>query len=168
LGLAGAFRRSELAALDVDDLSFRDQGVIVTLRKSKTNQTGEPESKDIGFGIHGDTCPVNALRLWLDVAGIAEGPVFRAISPAGVVLPRRLGDRAVSRIVKATAKRIGLSPEEFSGHSLRAGFVTQGYREGIPEADIMRQSGHRSRTVMSKYRREGERFLTNFSGKIGL
>jgi integrase len=168
LGLAGAFRRSELVALDVDNLSFREQGVIVTLRRSKTNQEGEPEGKDIGHGIHADTCPVTALRRWLDMAGIDHGPVFRAISPSGVVLPRRLGDRAVSRIVKAAAERIGLSPEEFSGHSLRAGFVTQGYREGIPEADIMRQSGHRSRTVMSKYRREGERFRLNYSGKIGL
>ena len=168
LGLAGAFRRSELVALDVADLQFREQGVVVTLRKSKTNQEGQAETKDIGYGAHEGTCPVRALKRWLDVAGIAQGAVFRAISPAETVLPRRLGDRAVARIVKGAVEGIGLSPEQFSGHSLRAGFVTQGYREGIPEADIMRQSGHRSRTVMSKYRREGERFRVNYSGKIGL
>ncbi|GMV92418.1 MAG: hypothetical protein AMXMBFR82_21960 [Candidatus Hydrogenedentota bacterium] len=168
MGLAGAFRRSELVALDVEDLEFRPQGVVVTVRRSKTNQTGEPETKDIGYGAHEDTCPVRAILKWLEIAGIDKGAVFRAVSPAGEVLPRRLGDRAISRIVKGAAKRIGLSPEQFSGHSLRAGFVTQGYREGVPEADIMRQSGHRSRTVMNKYRREGERFLTNFSAKVGL
>ena len=168
LGLAGAFRRSELVALDVADLQFRDQGVIVTLRKSKTNQEGQTETKDIGYGAHEDTCPVRALRQWLDTAAITQGPVFRAVSPSGAVLPNRLGDRAVARIVKAVATRIGLDPGVFSGHSLRAGFVTQGYREGIPEADIMRQSGHLSRTVMNKYRREGERFLTNFSARVGL
>jgi len=168
LGLAGAFRRSELVALNVGDLELRDQGVVVTLRRSKTNQEGEPETKDIGYGIHEDTCPVLALRRWLELAGITQGAVFRAVSPSGVVLPRRLGDRAVSRIVKAAAERIGLSPEEFSGHSLRAGFTTQAYREGISEIDIMAQTGHKSRSVLTKYRREGERFRVNYSGKIGL
>ncbi|MCC6696182.1 MAG: hypothetical protein IT365_11185 [Candidatus Hydrogenedentes bacterium] len=66
------------------------------------------------------------------------------------------------------ADRIGLSPEHFFGHSLRAGFVMQSYREGVPEADIMRHTGHRSRAVMGKYRREGERFLTNFTARVGL
>ncbi len=90
------------------------------------------------------------------------------MSRGGTPLPRRLQDKAVCRIVKAAVKRIGLEPDAFSGHSLRAGFVTQGYREGVPEADIMRHTGHKSRTVMGKYRREGERFLTNFSAKVGL
>jgi len=168
LGLAGAFRRSELVALDVEDLEFREQGVIVRIRRSKTNQDGQDETKDIGYGAHEQTCPVRSLRKWLEVAGVGKGAVFRAVSPAGEVSPRRLRDRAVSRIVKGAAKRIGLSPEQFSGHSLRAGFVTQGYREGVPESDIMRHTGHKSRTVMGKYRREGERFLTNFSAKVGL
>jgi integrase len=168
LGLAGAFRRSELVALDVADLEFREQGVIVTLRRSKTNQDGQTETKDIGYGAHDTTCPVSALKRWLEAGEIAQGAVFRAISPSGMVLPRRLQDRAVCRIVKAAAKLIGLESDAFSGHSLRAGFVTQGYREGVPEADIMRHTGHRSRTVMGKYRREGERFLTNFSARVGL
>ncbi|MCC6798204.1 MAG: site-specific integrase [Candidatus Hydrogenedentes bacterium] len=169
LGLAGAFRRSELVALDVSDLQFREQGVVVTLRRSKTNQEGQDESKDIGYGAHEHTCPVRALRRWLEVAGIESGPVFRPFTPDGrAVAAQRLSDRAVSRAVKAAAKRIGLSADLFSGHSLRAGFVTQGYRAGIPEADIMRQSGHKSRAVLGKYRREGERFLTNFSAKVGL
>jgi integrase len=168
LGLAGAFRRSELVALDVADLDFQEQGVVVTLRRSKTNQEGEVETKDIGFGAHDTTCPVQALKRWIEIAGISDGAVFRAISRGGDILPRRLQDRAVCRIVKAAVRRIGLSPDAFSGHSLRAGFVTQGYREGVPESDIMRHTGHKSRTVMGKYRRESERFLTNFSGKIGL
>ncbi|MBM3289653.1 MAG: integrase [Candidatus Hydrogenedentes bacterium] len=168
LGLAGAFRRSELTALDVSDLQFREQGVIVTLRRSKTNQDGDSETLDIGHGSHDATCPVRALRRWLDAAGIEAGPVFRAFEIDGGLSPRRLNDRAVARVVKAAAKRIGLTPEQFSGHSLRAGFVTQGYREGIAEGDIMRHTRHKSRAVMGKYRREGERFLTNLSAKVGL
>ncbi|MCC6696184.1 MAG: site-specific integrase [Candidatus Hydrogenedentes bacterium] len=168
LGLAGAFRRSELVDLDAQSLEFREQGVIVALRRSKTNQDGQPETKDIGYGADEDTCPVRALRRWLDAAAITDGPVFRPMTRGGRVLPSRLRGRAVARIVKAAADRIGLSPEQFSGHSLRAGFVTQSYREGVPEADIMRHTGHRSRAVMGKYRREGERFLTNFTARVGL
>jgi integrase len=108
------------------------------------------------------------LRRWLDVSSIEVEPVFRAFEPDGALPRRRLNDRAVARIVKAAAKRIGLSPETFGGHSLRAGFVTQGYREGLPEADIMRHTGHKSRAVLGKYWREGERFLTNFSAKVAL
>lgn len=168
LGLAGAFRRSELVALDVADLDFRDQGVVVTLRMSKTNQERGTETKDIGYGAHAGTCPVRALRRWLDIGGISEGPVFRPIAVRREGNQNRLGDRAIARIVKGAAQRIGLPPETFSGHSLRAGFVTQGYREGIAEADIMQQTGHRSREVLGKYRREGERFQTNLSAKVGL
>ena len=167
LGLAGAFRRSELVALDVADLDFRDQGVVVTLKRSKTNQEGRAETKDIGYGSHALTCPVRALKKWILEGGIAEGPVFRPVTrlEGG---QNRLGDRAIARIVKGAAQRIGLAPELFSGHSLRAGFVTQGYREGVPESDIMQQTGHRSREVLAKYRREGERFRTNLSAKVGL
>lgn len=167
-GLAGAFRRSELIALDMADLQFREQGVVVTLRRSKTNQEGQAETLDIGYGAHDSTCPVRAIKKWIEVSGIQTGAVFRAFGPDDRLTERRLGDRAVSRIVKATAKRIGLSPEVFSGHSLRAGFVTQGYREGLAESDIMRHTRHKSRAVVGKYRREGERFLTNFSAKVGL
>lgn len=167
-GLAGAFRRSELTALDVADLRFCEQGVIVTLRRSKTNQEGACETLDIGYGSHESTCPVRAMRRWLDEASIEDGPVFRAFELNGALSARRLNDRAVARIVKAAAKRIGLTPEQFSGHSLRAGFVTQSYREGLAESDIMRHTRHRSRAVVEKYRREGERFLTNFSAKVGL
>jgi integrase len=166
LGLAGAFRRSELVALDVADLEFRDKGVLVRLKRSKTNQEGRGETKDLGFGAHEHTCPVRALKRWLDVADITEGPVFRPVSRG--ITTHRLTGRMVSRIVKGVAKRIGLEPDTFSGYSLRAGFVTQAYREGIPEADIARLSGHRSRTVLERYRREAEHFLTNFSAKVGL
>jgi len=167
LGLAGAFRRSELVALDVADLDFREQGVVVTLKRSKTNQGGQAETKDIGYGTHAATCPVRALKLWLEQGNISEGPIFRPIAKLEG-RPLRLGDRAIARIVKGAAQRIGLPPETFSGHSLRAGFVTQGYREGIAEADIMQQTGHRSREVLGKYRREAERFRTNLSAKVGL
>jgi len=167
-GLAGAFRRSELTALDVADLRFCEQGVIVTLRRSKTNQEGACETLDIGYGAHESTCPVRAMWRWLDAASIEDGPVFRAFELNGALSARRLNDRAVARVVKAAAKRIGLTPEQFSGHSLRAGFVTQSYREGIAEGDIMRHTRHKSRAMMRKYRREGERFLTNLSAKVGL
>ena len=66
LGFAGAFRRSELVGLDVQDLEFTDDGLVITLRRSKTDQEGETRKVGIPFGSGPTTCPVRALRSWLD------------------------------------------------------------------------------------------------------
>jgi integrase len=77
LGFAGAFRRSELVGLDVADLEFARAGLIVTLRKSKTDQEGRSRRLGIPFGSSEQTCPVRSLQAWLEAARINEGPVFR-------------------------------------------------------------------------------------------
>jgi len=89
LGFAGAFRRSELVALDVSDVQFAAEGLIVTLRRSKTDQEGEGMIKGVSFGSVPATCPVRALRTWLDIIKISDGPLFRfeAVAdryPAGI------------------------------------------------------------------------------------
>ncbi len=168
VGLAGAFRRSELVGIDIEDLEFRERGVVVSLKHSKTNQDGGVERKGIGRGSFEGTCPVTALKKWLDVSEIIEGPVFRPFSRKGELLDQRLSDRAISRLVKNVAKRIGLDPATYSGHSLRAGFITQLYRHGVAEPDIMQLSGHRSRNVLAEYRREGELFLGDLTRRAGL
>jgi integrase len=79
LGFAGALRRSELVALDVADLAFTTEGLVVTLRHSKTDQEGEGRKVGIPYGSNPVTCPVRAVRAWLDAAGIVEGPVLRPV-----------------------------------------------------------------------------------------
>ena len=120
LGFAGAFRRSELVALDVADIAETETGLLVTIRHSKTDQEGEGETIAISRGDR--ACPLKALRAWLEAADIESGAIFRPINKSGVVAPGRLSDRSVANIVKAYAERAGLDPAVFSGHSLRAGF----------------------------------------------
>jgi site-specific recombinase XerD len=156
LGFAGAFRRSELVALDVSDLQFCESGLRVTIRRSKTDQEGEGTTIAIVSGTF--ACPVTATRDWLKQTRIGSGPLFRPISKAGRVLPRRLSDRAVAEIVKASVRRIGLSAEEFSGHSLRAGFLTSAARRGASIFKMMDVSRHKSVETLRGYVRDAELF----------
>jgi integrase len=80
LGFAGAFRRSELVALDVADVEPANGGLRVNIRRSKTDQEGEGTVIAIAAGII--DCPAKALMTWLGAASITEGPVFRPINKA--------------------------------------------------------------------------------------
>ncbi len=130
LGFAGAFRRSELVALDVEDIEETPEGMLVTLRRSKTDQEGLGRRVAIPRGEI--ACPVAALRAWLDAAGIAEGAIFRRIvnKRSQRVLDARLASRNVASVVKAGATKLGFDPATFGGHSLRAGFVTSAVKRG--------------------------------------
>src|SRR6266849_4118980 len=108
VGFAGAFRRSELASLDVADVTFGGDGLIVQLRRSKTDQEGKGRKVGLPFGSNPLTCPVRSLRAWLDVASIASGAIFRAVDRHGNIAVTRLTDQSVALIVKRCAKAAGL------------------------------------------------------------
>ena len=152
LGFAGAFRRSELVALDVQDLREDPEGLRVLVRRSKTDQEGRGLEKAIPHGRF--IRPVALVREWLDAAGITEGPVFRPVNKAGRVEPRRLGVKTVERAVKHYCAAVGLDASTFGVHSLRAGYITTAAERGADLARIMDQSGHRDpRTVVGYIRR---------------
>lgn len=167
LGFAGAFRRSELVALDVADLAFSADGLVVTVRRSKTDQEGAGADVGIPYGGNPATCPVRAVRAWLDVAGIGEGRVFRAVDRHGNV-GAPLEGAEVARIVKRAAKRAGLDASRFSGHSLRAGLATTAAKHGKADREIMRQGRWKSRTMVDRYVREASLFRDNAAAGIGL
>ncbi|MCH8978019.1 MAG: tyrosine-type recombinase/integrase [Armatimonadetes bacterium] len=167
LGYAGAFRRSELVSLDVADLGEIDGGISVTLRRSKGDQEGEGMVKGILFGRRAETCPVRALRGWLESAGITEGAIFRPVTKGGAVTRARLSGRAVAVVVKELAALGGLDPADVSGHSLRAGLITDAFASGLSETEIMAHTGHRSRAVLSVYHRDAD-LDNSVSGKVGL
>ena len=153
LGFAGAFRRSELAALDVADLVDHAEGLRVTVRRSKTDQEGRGTEKAIP---HGRLIrPVALVREWLDAASITEGPVFRPVSRSGNVRQGgRLSTQAIADILKRYVHAAGLDATAFGAHSLRAGFVTSAAERGVDLAKIMEVSGHRDpRTVVGYIRR---------------
>lgn len=168
IGFAGAFRRSELVSLDIADLRFSRAGLVITLRRSKTDQEGEGALIGIEHGANKATCPVRSLRAWLDTAGIEAGPIFRPMNRHGQVLDQRLSDKAVARVVKRSAEAAGLDPELYSGHSLRVGLVTSAAQAGVAERDIMKQSRHKSERIMRKYVRDAGVLIDNVSGKVGL
>jgi len=168
VGFAGAMRRSELVGLDLADLISREEGIAVTIRSSKTDQEGQGRKVALPNGRDPDTCPVTAVRTWLDIAAIEDGPLFRSIDRHGNVSATRLSDRAVSLIIKRAAERAGLDPTIYSGHSLRAGFATTAAANGAPERAIANQTGHKSMEVLRRYVRHGSLFTDNAATMLGL
>jgi len=168
IGFAGAFRRSELVALTVATVQFTNDGVVVRLSHSKTDQEGIGETKGIPYGSTPATCPVRALRGWLDASGIAEGPIFRPINRWGQVQPKPLTGHAVAELVKQLAQRAGYDPATFSGHSLRAGLATAAAAAGAAYHTIKKQTGHRSDQMLQRYIRDGSLFRENAAAKVGL
>lgn len=155
LGFSGAFRRSELVALDVADVVFRAREMVVTLARSKGDQEGRGTRKRIPRRVtRTDLCAARAVREWLTVADIREGPLFRAIDRYGRPRRKRLSAQSVALIVKQAAMRAGLDAARFSGHSLRAGFVTVAAGRRVPEYQIQEVTGHRSADVLRRYIRD--------------
>jgi integrase len=168
LGFAGAFRRSELVALDIADCAFGKDGLTVTLRRSKTDQDGAGRKVGIPYGSNPETCPVRTVQAWLAETGAEAGPLFRSINRHGQVQPDRLSGIDVARIVKKLAVRAGLDPVKYAGHSLRAGHATSAAIAGASERSIMKQTGHRSVQMVRRYIRDGSLFRENSAGKLGL
>jgi integrase len=168
VGFAGGFRRSELALINICDLKLSTDGVVVNIRKSKTDQEGSGREVGLPFGSSQDTCPVRALRQWLDRAGITDGPVFRSVGRYGHVSRRGLHKDSIGKLLKRAASRAGLKVEELSGHSLRAGCVTQAAMNGVREFVIMKQTGHKTVTTLRRYIRSGEIFRENAAAGLGI
>lgn len=168
LGFAGAFRRSELVGLDVEDCSFGKDGLTVTLRRSKTDQDGVGRKVGIPYGANPETCPVRTVQAWIDAANVTIGALFRPITRHGQIQPGRLSGMDVARVVKKLAQRAGLDPARYAGHSLRAGHATSAAIAGASERSIMNQTGHRSVQMVRRYIRDGSLFRENSAGKLGL
>ncbi len=156
LGFAGAFRRSELVALRVEDLVETPDGLRVVVRRSKTDQEGAGQEIAVPHGAR--LRPVEAVRAWLAAAGIETGPVFRRVRKNGRVGDEALTAEGVALVVKRYAEGAGFRPEEFAGHSLRAGFLTSGAENGASVFKLMEVSRHKSLDTLRGYVRRAELF----------
>lgn len=156
LGFAGAFRRSELVAITVEDLTFSDEGVDVFLPKSKTDQEAKGQSVAI---LNGKALkPADRLKEWLQAAGITSGPIFRRFNRGDRLTGETLTDQAVALIVKKYADAAGLDVASLSGHSLRAGFVTSAAENRASISWIMEVTRHRDPRTVETYVRRADRF----------
>jgi integrase len=141
---------------DVVDVEEIETGLLVNIRSSKTDQ--ERAGATIAIARGDVTCPAKALRAWLDAAGIEAGPIFRPIDKGGTVKASRLTDRSVANIVKAYAGRAGFDASAFSGHSLRAGFLTSAAGKGASIFKMMDVSRHKSVDTLRGYVRDAQLF----------
>lgn len=165
LGFAGAFRRTELIALNVSDLDFVRHGLMVNLRHSKTDQSGE--GRKIGIP-HGRTkhCPVKAVETWLQRSSLSEGAIFSPINRHSHKALQRLSGEAVSLIIRERIIKAGINPDGYSGHSLRSGFATSAAIAGVATWRIRKQTGHASDAMLGRYIRDGELFQDNAAGAV--
>ncbi len=159
-GFAAALRRSELVALNVQDLEFVREGMVVHLRRSKTDQEGVGRRIAVPYG-RTSACPVKAVQQWLEHAHIESGAVFRSISKGQVIAAERLTAPSVALILKAYAEKAGLRAANISGHSLRSGLVTSAAQAGVAAYKIQEQTGHRSAEMLAKYIRDANLFENN-------
>lgn len=166
IGFFGGFRRSELAGIDVEHLAWDAQGIVILLPRSKTDQTGEGIVKAIPYS-EGPCCPATALRAWLDVAGVASGPVFRSITKWGVISATGLNPASVNAILADAAQlaRLGYVPE-LSSHSLRRGMATSAHRAGAEFRNIKKQGGWRHDGTVHGYIEEAGLFEENAAGSL--
>jgi site-specific recombinase XerD len=166
VGFTGAFRRSELVAIDVEHLTFNEEDAVnIRIPKSKTNQHGEQES----VWIHpaGECCPVRALRQWLEQSRITKGPLFRSVDRHQNV-KGRISTNLVAYIVKRFALKVGLDPRHFAAHSLRSGFVTQALMLELPLDRVQAQTRHRDVNTLIRYRRNIDAEKNGITGRLGL
>lgn len=153
VGFGGAFRRSELADLKVGDVVFEPEGLVITLRRSKTDQSGTGRVVRVARGSDPSFCPVLALKAWITAAAARgatdEGPLFRSLSRRNYLGP--ITGQTVARIVKDAAAAAGEDPARYAGHSLRSGHVTSAVRASKPLDVIRAQTGHKHLATLFEY-----------------
>jgi integrase len=184
IGFASALRRSELASLVMGNkpghrVRFTDNGLIIEIGRSKSDQEGQGAVIGVPFGSHAETCPVRALRAWLDVAGITSGPVFRSITRHGHISKSAMTGHGIALAVKRAVFRSALADghdkrsayalaDTVGGHSLRAGFVTSADAAGAPITKVMEQARHVRFETTRGYIREADAFRDNAASYLGL
>jgi integrase len=164
LGWAGALRRSEICALSVEDLERTDEGLILTIRRSKGDPYGKGQKVALP-ALDSEFCPCTATRKWLELAQIETGFVFCGIGLIGkntfsarIDNTRSLDTRMVSLIVKKYVKTIGLNADHYSAHSLRSGWVTSAAAINAPNHVMLRHTRHKSVKTLLGYVRDGQLF----------
>ena len=169
VAFAGGFRRSEIASLCVSDISFMRQGVLIRLRRSKTDPYQRGRSVAIPQARAPQRCPVRALHRWLavlaalrnlDVDPDAASPLFCRIDKHGNA-GGALNGASVGWLLRKRLTLHGLSPEGYTAHSFRAGLVTSAAKAGVPVWSIQRQTGHRSESTVHRYIRGLDAFECN-------
>ena len=154
IGFAGGFRRSELVAIEYDDVEFVIEGVKIFVKRSKTDQSGEGMIKAIPSFNNALYCPVVHLQNWIYELKNKKGKIFS------------ISDKSVALIIKKYANLAGLDGNKYAGHSLRSGFATSTAESGAEERNIMAMTGHKTTQMVRRYIKEANLFKNNALNKI--
>jgi len=163
-GWTAALRRSEIASIDLADISQQAEGLVLTIRRSKTDQDGKGLVLGLPFvDVNPDLCAARALIKWIQISQIKEGPIFRAVGKHGKgklfgKTYKRISSKQVGRIVKKYAAKAGYNPDLFGAHSMRSGLATTLASIGTEERKIMQITGHKSLPILREYIHRGELF----------
>ena len=168
IGFGGGFRRTELISIDYEDLDFVEEGLKITLRRSKTDQFGEGMVKGIPYFTNEKYCPVISLKNLINLSKIKKGPIFRRFAKGSILTSNRLTDQSVVLIIKDCLKLAGIENKNFSGHSLRSGFATVAAESGADERSIMAMTGHKTTQMVRRYIKEANIFKNNALNKVKL
>ena len=166
VGFSGGFRRTELISIDYEDLEFVEEGVKITLKRSKTDQFGEGLVKGLPYFINEKYCPVTSLKNFINLSKIKTGPMFRRFAKGSILTSNRLTDQSVVLIIKECLKLAGIENQNFSGHSLRSGFATVAAESGADERSIMAMTGHKTTQMVRRYIRDANIFKNNALSKV--
>ena len=154
IGFAGGFRRSELVAIDYEDIEFVSEGVKIFVKRSKTDQSGEGMTKGIPYFSNSNYCPVISLKNWIEKLQLKSGKIFD------------MSDKNVALTIKKYTALAGLDSNKYSGHSLRSGFATSTAEIGAEERSIMNMTGHKTTQMVRRYIKEANLFKNNALNKI--
>tara|TARA_Y100000816_G_scaffold91835_1_gene63481 strand:- start:5711 stop:6664 length:954 start_codon:yes stop_codon:yes gene_type:complete len=166
VGFGGGFRRNEIISIDHEDLEFVNEGLKITIKKSKTDQFGEGMIKGLPYFTNEFYCPISNLKKWLEISKINSGPIFRRFSKGSSLTDKRLTDQSVVLLIKKYLNLAGIDNENFAGHSLRSGFATVAAEAGADERSIMAMTGHKSTQMVRRYIKEANIFKNNALNKI--
>ena len=166
IGFGGGFRRTELISINHEDLDFVEEGVKITLKKSKTDQFGEGMIKGLPYFTNEKYCPVTSLKNWINLSKIKDGPIFRRFAKSSILTKHRLTDQSVALLIKDYLRLAGIENQNFSGHSLRSGFATVAAESGADERSIMSMTGHKTSQMVRRYIREANLFKNNALNKV--
>jgi len=168
IGFSGGFRRNEIVSLDYEDLDFVQEGLKISLKRSKTDQFGEGSVKGLPYFDNSEYCPVVSIRKWIEVSKINSGPLFRRFIKGSKLSDNRLSDQTIALLIKDYLKIAGIESKNYSGHSLRSGFATSAAESGVEERSIMAMTGHKSTEMVRRYIKEANLFKNNALNKIKL
>jgi site-specific recombinase XerD len=166
-GFASALRRSSLARLRLEDLTFTSHGILAQIDREKQDRTGEGREVAVPRGTYVETCPVLAINRWVKWRGEQNGPLFQAVingKPTGkAILPNR-----ICQIVQEAGAAVGLDRSRLGAHSLRSGLCTEALENGVNELMVARQLGHVSLETTRIYLRSKDPFRGNAAALVGL